>query len=468
MNPTVLILGGGLAGITAALRLSAQGCHVTVVESGPQLGGRLVASRQNSASPASADPDVARFPLVLFGCHTATWSLLDSLGTAEQIPRQPSCALEFLLTDGRRARLSPSRFPATLHVVRQLLGFRGLAWKDRWRLLNFLERTWENETPLPSDLESRTAAEWLAEIGQSQTALHNVWNPLSRFLLGDRLDQVSASMWMITLRRHYLTQAGHASVFVSSPPIDTLVLDPALRQLTQAGVRLQLDATATQLRFNQERVIGIQLQDGSALNADWYVVALPYDRLQSLLPERIVTRYATFEHLRHLRSVPALTVQMHVKASLQAPRAILLAQGTFHWMLLRPTSSRDGSGVLVTLTSVGNHEWLAQSDEQILIEARRELAMADPSLDQATRDESLVMRSPGAFLSMEPGSRPYRPSQQTPFDNLLLAGDWTDTGWPSSVESAILSGNRCAELIAGLTAGIGGALTTVQAAGRKN
>lgn len=462
MNRTVLILGGGVAGIAAALRLSAQGYRVTMVEAAPHLGGRLVAPRPDSASATSTNPIAAGLPLVLFGCHTATWSLLEFLGTAEHIRRQPSCALKFLLTDGRRVRLSPGLLPAPFHIVKLLLGFRGLPWKDRWRLLNFLERMWEHDIPLPSDLENRTAAKWLADIGQSSTACDNVWAPLSRFLLGDGLERVSASMFAGTLHRHYLAHPGQATVSAPSSPIQQLLLDPAYRHMTHAGVRLRLGTTIAQLRFNRERVTGVQLQDGSPLTADWYVVALPYDRLQALLPERIVTHYATFEHLGHLRSVPGLVLHLRVNASIRSPRVILLVDRAFHWMIVRPAPSPGDGGTLVALMCVGNHERLAQSDEDILLHARRDLTLADASLGNAALNEWGIVRHPQAFLSMEPGSRPYRPLQQTPFENLLLAGDWTETGWPSTIESAVLSGNRCAELIATSAARDGVASATTQ------
>ncbi len=453
MNRTVLIVGGGMAGMTAALRLSAQGYHITIIDSAPRLGGRLAETED--------------IPFILFRCHTATWSLLEWLGTAAEIRRDPPCPLEFLLADGRLTRPSLGRLPAPFHIVRLLLGFRGLPWRDRWHLLNFLERAWENATPLPSDLESRTAEEWLTDINQSSTARDSLWAPLSRFFLGGGLQHVSAGMLTGMLRRHYLTQPKHATMFLPSVPIKRLILDPAFQQLTHAGVRFRLGSAATQFHFNRERVAGVRLQDGSTLTADWYIAALPYDRLQPLLPERIMTHYATFEHLARLQSVPSLTAQFHGSTPVQAPRIIMLVNRTFHWLAVRPSLSPGTGNTLITLMYVGVGERLTQPDEHILLAAQRDLAAVDASLGHASHGEWRIVRHPNAFLSMEPGSRPYRPLQQTPFENLLLAGDWTETGWPSSMEGAVLSGNRCAELIATSAARDAVALTTTET-GRTN
>lgn len=313
---------------------------------------------------------------------------------------------------------------------------------------------------MPSDLESRTAAEWLSDIGQSSTACRNVWTPLSRFLLGDNLERVSADMWSETLRRHYLARSAHATLSVPSSTLRELVLDRASRQMTRAGVRFRLGTTASQLQFHRDRVAGLQLQDGSILTADWYVVAVPHDRLQSLLPERIATHYATFGQLSHLRSVPGLVVHLHIRASVRASRVILLADGTFHWIVVRPAS--HGEEASVSLWCVGEPDRLSCSDEQLLQQAHTDLSAVDAALGQATVKEQTVIRYPQAFLSLEPGSRPYRPLQQTPFSNLFLAGDWTETGWPSCVEGAVLSGNRCAELIAASAMSDGAAFATTQ------
>ncbi len=440
MKRTVLIIGGGPAGITAALRLSEHGYVVTLLEQRFELGGRLISSSESAESTDAIPP-------VVLGCHKATLSLLETLGTARQVRFSNRLRFEFLLSGGRLVPLRRPWLPGPLHAMLGLATFPGLPLRDRWRVLAFLERTWEGDPELPLDLGSRTANDWLTEFGQSKEARSHLWSPLARFLLGDDLTVVSAATFARMLSHCFLSARHHTGLAIPIGGIRSLLLTPASERLTQSGATIRLGISVNQIRFDAHRVTGIQLQSGSPLVADWYVAALPHRRLCSLLPESALTNYSYFEQLTRLTDSPAVTVHLWMGSTRPAPRLVLLAGRTYHWMVSRAFGESGRQGTIVSLVATGLSGWLDRPDQDLLKSALDDAGDCLPTAVGAKVADSRIVREPQAFLSLRPGTASLRPLPQSPFPNLFLAGDWTDTGLPATLESAILSGDRCAEAI---------------------
>jgi squalene-associated FAD-dependent desaturase len=448
MKRTVLVIGGGPAGITAALQLSTHGYAVTLVEEARELGGRLLASAPASAENFTGPGEATdALPPVILGCHEATLALCKTLGTTEHLQFFRRLRYEFLAPDDRTARLRRPLAPAPLHALLSLATFKGLSLRDRWRILGWIERTWEQDPPLSPDLESRTAGEWMVQIGQSKEARRLVWAPLARFLLGADLTAVSAAIFGSALSRCFLSARQGSRLALPLTGARVWLLDAARARLSLAGAGVRLETTVDHLRFDARRVAEARLRSGSSLAADWYVIALPHHRLTPLLPERALTRFSYFQQLTHLTDSPALAIHLWIEVPLQAPRLILLADRPFHWLTIRPDCSSQGHRTLISLVSTGQSEMLAQPDGMVLGTALEQLAHILPAKAPPKVSATRIIRTSRAFLSVRPGTAALRPLQQSPFPNLFLAGDWTDTGLPATLESAIVSGNLCASAI---------------------
>ncbi|HEX9742862.1 MAG TPA: FAD-dependent oxidoreductase [Nitrospiraceae bacterium] len=437
MSPTALIIGGGPAGLAAALRLSTLGHHVTLIEQNDHLGGRL-------QSGGAADLCDA-IPPVFMGQHKATLALLKELGKADAAKLSGSLRLEFQFPGGRLACLMQPWLPAPFHTILGLMLFGGLPFGDRWRLLDVIERSWEGDPALPENLDQRTAEDWLAERKQSARARADIWTPLARFLIGDDLTTISAAALVNALTRCFLSARRHMSLSLPNETLQSLLLAPITAKLAQAGVTIRLNSAAAQLQIERDRVTGVRLHDGATLTADRYIVALPHKQLTAIVPERVLTHYAYFQQVTRLSDSPALTVRLRVDSALQAPRVVLFARRTFHWLASRP--ALRPSGTLVSVVATGKSELFERADQDLTRLALEEVAYAYPGSHAITVLESRVVRAPRAFLTMSPGTRVHRPLPQSPFDNLYVGGDWTDTGLPATLESAIVSGTRCAEMI---------------------
>lgn len=432
---SVVILGGGPAGLTAAYSLTRQGNRVTILDRGSLLGG----------TRTSEDLSDAPEPFTILGCHRATQDLLHSLHPAPQQPAEAEIPLEFRLHDDSLVHYPRTYFPAPLHTWVNLLKFAGIPWKERWQLASWVEQLWEGDAQLPADLEQRTADDWLASIRQSVRTRRVVWNPLARWLTGNDLSTMSADAFVTSVRPLFLRTRSDSRISIVQGSLRTCFVQPIIHALTQVGATMLHNTEATQLRYERDRISGILLRDGSLLQADWYVAALPPQQFTPLLPERWLTRYAYFQQLAELQSVDSTILHVDAEQPCATPRLILLHDAAFH-SVLTTAAAPDRTRFTLITTDHQFSQVRPDSDLDIAIpDLLRSLGLLIPGSRIAPTRRRMI---PNAILSLRPGTKLHRPIQRSPIANLLVAGAWTDTGWPPNLESAIVSGNRCADAIA--------------------
>ena len=423
---SVLILGAGPAGLSAATRLAHVGYRVTVVDHSL----RLPKQPDDESSP----------PLSVLGCHRSTWALLESLGHPSHSPAFAEATLDFLLPGGRVAHYPRTRFPTPLRQLFTIGRFSGLSWKDRWTLLSWLEEIWEGSSTLPSDLENRTAHHWLESLHLDRRLIETIWNPLAHWLTGNDLQQLSADAFISSLKPFFISQASDSRIYVPRQPWQEIFVRPLVETLRKDGASLSLGLEAVQVEVQNERIAGVRCDDGGILRADWYIAAIPFYRLTPLLPERWLTRFAYFQQLTKLKSLSSTTIRVYMPAKLVTPRQILLSEGPFPWLLCTPSKNGQTMEAVVTLpqgrTGIDTEPQVCR-----LLSSLRLLQPNSPltRFSQWNVDHAVLM--------LPPGTKTLRPIQLSPIDNLLVAGAWTDTGWPENLESAIVSGERCAEII---------------------
>lgn len=428
---SVLILGAGLTGLTASFYLSRRGYRVTLLDHPGWQDG----FRTNAADAA---------PL-LFGCHAETWRLLRDLNSDMSNQSATTLPLEFRLPDGRIVAYRSAHLPGPLQWMMSLFSFDGLAWHDRWKLFSHLEKIWEQAQSLPADLDSRAADEWLTSIGQSQKARGHIWNPLARWLTGNALNRLSAAIFVQLLSTVFLGQATDARLTYLHGSIGDRFVAPLRTQLGRLGVVAHLHTDIPVLRFEQDGVSGIQTQDGAVLQADWYIAALPHHKLLALLPDRLLTRYAYFAHISELDTLSEIAVHFTCRAANRTPRLLLLPDRPFHQCTL--SSQRDRE-ISCRLSAIGDQALTDLRDSQLMDLGRAELHTLQPEGMTDGIQSVEVIREDHAALWLRPGAALLRPIQQSPIRNLLVAGPWTDTGWPATVESAVASATRCEAIIA--------------------
>ncbi|HET7910245.1 MAG TPA: FAD-dependent oxidoreductase [Nitrospira sp.] len=423
---SVIVLGAGPAGLTAAYRLALGGFHVTVLTPSARIGEHV---RRESDPPAS-----------ILGCHRATWELLHALGVQPAEPAFAEAQLEFLLPGGRVVRYPKTRFPTPLQQLLTIGRFSGLRAGERWRLLSWLEQLWEGSLELPVDLEHRTAENWLESLSHGPSSRQAIWGPLALWLTGNDLAQLSADAFITALKPFFLSQAADSRIWIPRRAWDRTFVQPVTDALVKAEAALHVGMRAVRFDYQDDQIIGVTLNDGSSLKADWYVAALPPRDLTALLPERWLSRYAYFQQVVDLETLFSTVMQVRTTEHITAPRQILIGAGPFNWLACRPSQFDRGLVAMVTMPA-----------DQPVTESIQRVSALLRSLDLLRPDRQITgfrqEERASAWLALRPGTKMRRPLQRSPIHNLLLAGAWTDTGWPANLESAIVSGKRCADII---------------------
>ncbi len=427
-TPSVLILGGDLAGLTAAYRLASKGCRVTLAD----------------FAQTAVDPiEHLEFPpFSMLGCHHAAWALLRSTGIATSPNQWAESSLEFLLPNGRLARYPRSLFPNPLHQVLTISRFTGLSLNLRWKLLSWLEQIWEGSLQLATDLEHRTAQDWIISLNMDPALARTIWNPLALWLTGCDLHRLSADAFVAALTPYFLAKAEDNRIHMPRFSWKDGVVRPIMDRIVQAGGTFLPALKSVGLDYQAERVTGVRFADGSRLEADWYISALAINRLTPLLPERWLSRYAYFQQITELTTIPWTAIEIPVSTAIHRPRTILIGTGPIPLILCRPSSI--GQGLSISLLRSGQEN---QDDlDQVIAAALRTSNLPEPAKGFS---ESIPRITTYHTLALFSGTKLKRPIQRSPISNLLVAGAWTDTGWPANLESAVVSGERCAEVIAG-------------------
>src|SRR5262245_4774041 len=469
-NREVTILGGGLAGLAAAVVLADQGLLVTLVERKPFLGGRAssfpVPNSHRLSFPASAAPGGASVPSneeqspspakltlidncqhVLLRCCTNLLDFYQRVGVDAGIRFFDRYV--FLSEQGRLAYLKSSRLPAPFHLLPSFAGFGPLSWKDKLAVAYALFCMLGEQHRL-EELDRVTMLTWLRRHQQTARAIENFWRTVLVSALNEDIEVASAryglKVFVDGLLRH--PQAFHMGVPVV--PLKKLYTEPCLNFLNARGGKARLRTNATRIQVEGSKVVGVLVSDGNRLVSDYYVSGLPPDQLLRLLPEELLARSEYFRNLRRFQSSPITSICLWFDRQVTDLDYAALLGHQIQWIFkkgLNPEDSGQQNGEYLALVVSASRKLLTLGRKEIIDLALNDLHSVLPSSRKAQLLHGVVIKEPSATFSCQAGCDDYRLDQQSPLENLFVAGDWTRTGWPPTMEGAVRSSYRCAELI---------------------
>jgi squalene-associated FAD-dependent desaturase len=428
----VLILGGGLAGLAAAVALAPHGLRITLLESKPRLGGRA----SSFADPATGEwIDLCQH--VTMGCCTNFDHFCQTLGLRQFLTPQP--ALYFMTPDRRVSRLPADGLPAPFHLARGFLRMHTLSLAEKCRVLyglHCLKRPRADDPPF---------AAWLADHRQTPSTIERFWSVVLTSALNETPDRVGLRYARKVFVDAFLAHRRGFEVQLPNVPLGRLYGPELHDWLCAKGVEVVTSTPVRRLVFQDGRAAGAQLRSEATLAADWIVSGLPFERLLDVLPAEVVDREPVFANLRNLTHSPITSVHAWFdRAATELPHVVLvdcLGQWVFNRGLVSP-----GEYYLQVVVSAARplRDLGREETERRVIAELRGLF---PPLQGAKLRRVKVITDQFATFSATPGVDRYRPPQQSPVPNLLLAGDWTATGWPATMEGAVRSGYLAAEAL---------------------
>lgn len=440
----VIVIGAGCAGLAAASALAERGARVLVLEARGQLGGRATAFLDRESGEY-----VDNGQHVLMGCYHETRAYLRRVDAEDGVRFQKQLAFTCVDTQGVATRLDCPPWRPPLHLAVGLLRWRALSWSDRWaatRLagpLRAARRAVIKGEALPVEA-GETVARWLVRHGQTRRLVALLWEPLAIAALNQSADQALAAPFVRVLGQIFSDDPFDAALGVPSRPLHEVFGEPARRYLEARGGQVKVDALARVVLAGDR--VGYVDARGMSIRAATVIVAVPWFGLPAVLrghEQGPLRGLVEAERTRTASSIVSVNLWFD-RVALPAP-FVGLPERTFHWMFDKRWAFGEGASHL-TLVASGADRVLRQTNEELTALAIEEATDAMPELKRAQIRRVRVIREPNATFSLAAG-QPVRPGVRTAVRGLLLAGDWTDTGLPATIEGAVLSGHRAAAAV---------------------
>ena len=435
------MIGGGLAGLAAACALADRGVPVTLLEKRPYLGGRAF-----SFPDAETGRHIDNGQHVYLGCCTAYIGFLRRLGVFERTTLQRRMRAVILDRDGRRGVLSAAPLlPSPLHLLPSFLAFPHLSVGEKLRAATaMLSITRTDRAKHRDALESESFRDWLVRHGQSARAIAALWDLLTLPVLNDTVDAVSAFMGIMFFQDGLLGGRHSADIGYSRVGLTELAGDAACRYLEERGGQALTGRSVTGIAVEDGGVIGVTV-DGALMPADAVVSAVPWDALPRLLPPEAAAD-PFFASSEGLEWAPILNVHVWYDRPVLDEPFLAVMDSPLQWVFNKThIQGLPGPGQHLCISVSGAWEHTSLKREALRAVFLAEMARVFPAAREAAVTRFMAVKQVSATFRCTPGAQSLRPSQRTPVAGLTLAGDWTQTGWPATMESAVRSGLLAAE-----------------------
>jgi len=443
----VIVIGGGLAGLAAGVALADSGWRVKLFELRPYLGGRAT----SYVLPSGEHVDNCQH--VTLGCCTNLDDFYRRVGSANKVKFFDR--LFFLDPQGRSAAMQAGILPAPFHMTGSFATFAPLSLGDKLSIARAMVRILftagkPREVDTPAGI---SMLDWLQRQKQTPRAIERFWRVVLVSALDEELDRTDARFGIDVFWKAFLSNRTGYRMGVPAVPLAELY-DGCRIAIEQKGGEVTLRAPARGVRMEDGAIAAIQFDNGREESADAYVFALPHTALANLLPPEIKSANPMLASLGKIKVSPITGVHFWFDRPVTSERFITLLDTNVQWVFNKTALYTDqsdapipGAQQYLQLVISASYDLLKKSREEIIELCLKEIRQALPAAREAQLVKATVIKEASATFSPEPGVDRFRPAQTTNTPGLFLAGDWTATGWPATMEGAVRSGYLAAEAV---------------------
>jgi squalene-associated FAD-dependent desaturase len=432
----VVVVGGGLAGIAAALECTDTGAEVTLLEGRPRLGGATFSIRRDGIWMDNGQH-------VFLRCCTEYRGFLDRIHATRLTELQSRLSIPVVSPGGRVAHIGRARLPAPAHLLPSLARFPYLSRRDRLAIARAVRPLAKLDLADPT-LDRRTFGSWLSEHGQSQAAVDALWNLIVLPTVNLPAAEASLALSAKVFQTGLLESADAGDIGYAAVPLQQLHGDTGAAALERAGVEVRMRTRVDRIEPGRE---GFTLSfNGDGMDADAVVLTVPHEDAAQLLPEGALPHTG---ELRYLGASPI--VNLHVvydRAVTDLPFAAGY-ESPVQWVFDRTRGTKLEQGQYLAVSLSCAREYIGRKVDDLRAQFVPALEQLFPEAASARVELFFVTREQRATFRQGPGTAALRPGTRTQIEGLYLAGAWTDTGWPATMEGAVRSGVAAAREVVG-------------------
>jgi squalene-associated FAD-dependent desaturase len=445
---SVIVIGGGLSGLAASVALAEAGWRVRLFEQRPFLGGR-------AASYVLPDGEhVDNCQHVTFGCCTNLEDFYRRVGSAGKIRFFDRMVL--LDLQGRRGEMHAGILPAPFHMTGSFLTFSPLALKDKVAIARAFYSILQSGGH-PPDVDEPggiSMLEWLRRQKQTPAAISRFWRVVLVSALSEELDRIDARYGIDVFWKAVLSNKTGYRMGVPAVALGDLY-EGCRASIEQKGGEVIFRSPLRGIRIENGKLIAALFDEGREETADAFVLALPHVALSDLLPDSLKRTDTALGHLDKIIDAPITGVHLWFDRQVMTEPFISLLDTTTQWIFNKTalyagangaSPARD-KGQYLQLVISASYDLLQKPRQEIIDLCLKEVRHALPAAREAKLLKATVIKEAAATFSPQPGVDRWRPIQQTSIGGLFLAGDWTATGWPATMEGAVRSGYLAAEAV---------------------
>ena len=423
--------------MSAACALAETGLRVQLVERRSYLGGRA-----SSYLHSGVGEVIDNCQHVLFGCCTNLIGFYRRIGVADRI--HWTCEMTMIEPGGRRSQLGSSWVPAPFHGLPKLLSAHAFTLADKLALGRAFSTLMR---PVSADSTESLGA-WLKRHKQTEGALKRFWRLVIASALNADVDSIALPYAAKVIRELFMNSAEAGSMGMSTVPLSELYAG-AQAFLEQRGSKVLFNTNVESATWNEENAQWTLTTRSATLASDLLVLALPFEGMQKLLPQMpsadgVDTLERQIERHEHW---PICSVHLWFDREVTELDHAVLLDREIHWMYNKSSLQPWRKGNYLELVVSASRSFAQLSREQAIAQALKELAEYFPTVAGAKLEKATLVKEMRATFGVPPGIDSARPPAAAPWPNCFLAGDWTATGWPSTMESAARSGHLVAEAI---------------------
>lgn len=419
-----LIIGGGISGLTAASYLSSKQVKVTLLESSPKLGGRTY-----SFFDENTQTTLDNGQHILMGCYNETLALFNLVQARDNFLYQKNLRIEFLKEGSTNVFLNASKYIYPFNLLSALWRFRAFEKWDKFFVLKFLA-----VLPFASTkkLEKQTVAEWLDDSDQSENLIKNFWEIICIGALNSGLEKASALMFYEVITQIFFRGNFASTIILPKYGLSESLIDPARNFIVQNGGEIILSSKVEELILKRNKVSSVVTREKGLSDFDFVISAIPVYALEKIIDLKYLSIQNQFEQSTILNIhlwIDKLDLKEKFYGFLDSP---------LHWIFVK---DNHFNVVISDANYLANWE-----QDELLKMVINELNRFFP-IDKNDVKTFKVIKEKRATFIPDNKTEKLRPKAETSIENLLLAGDWTDTGLPATIEAAVKSGRIAAEKV---------------------